>query len=81
MSEEFEKDYESFEILGGAMGEMSLDKAGVITVSKMPSREELISSIVGCIGAPAANVAGAIGATASNIAGIVSSVEERAAAA
>ena len=81
VSEEFAKDYESFEILGGAMGEMSLDKAGVITVSKMPSREELISSIVGCIGAPAANVAGAIGATASNIAGIVSSVEERAAAA
>ena len=81
VSEEFAKDYESFEILGGAMGEMSLDKAGVIAVSKMPSREELISSIVGCIGAPAANVAGAIGATASNIAGIVSSVEERAAAA
>ena len=26
VSEEFEKDYESFEILGGAMGEMSLDK-------------------------------------------------------
>ena len=57
------KEYESFEILGGAMGEMSLDKAGVTAVSKMPSREELISSIVGCIGAPAANVAGAIGAT------------------
>ena len=41
----------------------------------------VIASIVGCIGAPAANVAGAIGATASNIAAIVSSVEERAAAA
>ena len=81
VSEEFAKEYESFEILGGAMGEMSLDKAGVIAVSKMPSREELISSIVGCIGAPAANVVGAIGAPASNIASVVSSVEERAAAA
>jgi large subunit ribosomal protein L10 len=47
----------------------------------MPSREELISSIVGCLGAPAANVAGAIGAPASNIASILSSVEERANAA
>jgi ribosomal protein L10 len=35
---------------------------------KMPSREELIASIVGCIAAPASNIAGAIGAPASNIA-------------
>ena len=81
VSEEFAKEYESFEILGGAMGEMSLDRAGVIAVSKMPSREELISSIVGCLGAPAANVAGAIGAPASDLASIVSTVEERANAA
>ena len=81
VSEEFSKEYESFEILGGAMGEKSLDKAGVTAVSKMPSREELISSIVGCLGAPAANVAGAIGAPASNIVSIVSAVEERANAA
>ena len=81
VSEEFAKEYESFEILGGAMGEKSLDKAGVTAVSKMPSREELISSIVGCLSAPAANVAGAIGAPASNLASILSSVEERATAA
>ena len=81
VSEDFAKEYESFEILGGAMGEMSLDRAGVTAVSKMPSREELISSIVGCLGAPAANVAGAIGAPASNIASVLSSVEERANAA
>ena len=81
VAEDFAKEFESFEILGGAMGEMSLDRAGVTTVSKMPSREELISSIVGCLGAPAANVAGAIGAPASNIASVLSSVEERANAA
>ena len=81
VSEEFAKEYESFEILGGAMGEMSLDRAGVTAVSKMPSREELISSIVGCLGAPAANVAGAIGAPANDMASIMSTVEERANAA
>ena len=81
VSEGFAKDYESFEILGGAMGEMSLDKAGVAAVSKMPSREELISSIVGCLGAPGANVAGAMGAPASNLASIMSTVEELANAA
>jgi large subunit ribosomal protein L10 len=47
----------------------------------MPSRDELIASIAGCIGAPASNIAGAIGAPASNIASILSTVEERAEAA
>ena len=67
-------------ILGGAMGETALDVAGVKAVAQMPSREELIASIVGCIAAPAANLAGAIGAPASNIAGILSTIEEKAAA-
>ncbi len=80
VSEEFAKDNKKFEILGGAMGENALDRAGVTAVSKMPSREELIASIVGCIGAPASNIAGAIGAPASNIAGILSTLEEREAA-
>ena len=66
-------------ILGGAMGETALDTAGVSAVAKLPSREELIASIVGCIVAPASNIAGAIGAPASNIAGILSTIEEKAA--
>jgi large subunit ribosomal protein L10 len=76
-AEDFAKDNKKFEILGGAMGETVLDRAGVEAVSKMPSREELIASIVGCIGAPASNIAGAIGAPASNIASILSTIEER----
>ncbi len=78
--EDFARDNRKLEILGGAMGETALDRAGVEAVSKMPSREELVASIAGCIGAPAANIAGAIGAPASNIAGILSTIEDRAAA-
>ena len=81
VAESFAKDNSKFEILGGAMGETALDRAGVKAVSDMPSREELIASIVGCIGAPASNIAGAIGAPASNIASILSTIEERAEAA
>ena len=77
VAESFAKDNSKFEILGGAMGETALDRAGVKAVSEMPSREELIASIVGCIGAPASNIAGAIGAPASNIASILSTIEER----
>ena len=79
--EGFAKDNSKFEILGGTMGGTVLDRAGVEAVSKLPSREELIASIVACIGAPAANIAGAIGAPASNIASILSTIEERAEAA
>lgn len=75
----FSKDNDKLVILGGSMGETALDVAGVKAVSEMPSREELIASIVGCIGAPASNIAGAIGAPASNIASILSTIEEKAA--
>ncbi len=81
VAQDYAKDNKKFEILGGSMGETSLDAAGVEAVSKMPSREELIASIVGCIGAPASNIAGAIGAPASNIASILSTIEEKAEAA
>ena len=80
VAQEYAKENKKFEILGGAMGENVLDQAGVEAVSKMPSREELIASIVGCIGAPASNIAGAIGAPASNIASILSTIEDKAAA-
>ncbi|MBY5974887.1 50S ribosomal protein L10 [Ferrimonas balearica] len=77
VAEDFAKENKKFEILGGAMGESALDRAGVEAVSKMPSRDELIAQIASCIGAPASNIAGAIGAPASNIASILSTIEER----
>ncbi|MDF3416007.1 50S ribosomal protein L10 [Sulfitobacter sp. M57] len=79
VAQEFAKENQKFVILGGAMGENALDVAGVESVSKMPSREELISTIAGMLGAPASNIAGAIGAPASNIASILSTIEDKAA--
>ena len=78
VAEDFARQNGKFEILGGAMGANILDRAGIGTVSTMPSREELIMIVVGCIGAPAGNLVSAIGAPASNIAGILATVEERA---
>lgn len=79
VAQEFAKENQKFVILGGAMGENALDVAGVEAVSKMPSREELIATIAGMLGAPASNIAGAIGAPASNIASILSTIEDKAA--
>tara|TARA_R110000765_G_scaffold7854_3_gene25622 strand:- start:2075 stop:2590 length:516 start_codon:yes stop_codon:yes gene_type:complete len=80
VAQDFAKENAKFVILGGAMGENALDVAGVEAVSKMPSRDELIATIAGMLGAPASNIAGAIGAPASNIASILSTIEDKAAA-
>ena len=78
--QEFAKSNDKLQVIGGAMGETVLDPAGVKAVAAMPSREELIASVVACLGAPASNIAGAIGAPASNIASILVTLEEREAA-
>jgi large subunit ribosomal protein L10 len=78
--DDFTKVNKKLVVLGGSMGATPLDEAGVKAVAAMPSREELIASIVASIGAPAGELAAAIGAPAANIAGILSTIEERAAA-
>jgi large subunit ribosomal protein L10 len=77
VADAYAKTNDKFVILGGAMGGTALDPAGVKAVAALPSREELIASVVACIGAPGSSIAGAIGAPASNIAGILSTIEER----
>ena len=62
------------------MGSTILDSKAVTEVSKMPSREEVISSISALVGAPASNLSLAIGSPASSIAGIISSIEDSKAA-
>ena len=78
--EAYAKGNDKFVILGGAMGDTVLDPAGVKAVAALPSREELIASIVACLGAPASNIAAAIGAPAASIASILTTIEEKAAA-
>lgn len=75
--DKFVKDNKKFKVVGGAMGSEILDENGVKAVADMPSREELISSIVGTIMAPAGNIVSAITAPASNIAGILETLAER----
>ncbi|MCI4662123.1 MAG: 50S ribosomal protein L10 [Neomegalonema sp.] len=75
--EKYAKANEKLVILGGAMGAEVLDAEGVKALAKMPSREEVLSSIVGTILAPGANLASAIGAPAANLASITKTLAER----
>ena len=80
VTEAYAKVNDKFVILGGAMGDTVLDAAGVKAVAALPSREELIASIVACLGAPGSAIAAAIGAPAASIASILTTIEEKAAA-
>lgn len=75
--EKYAKGNEKLVVVGGAMGADILDPNGVIALSKMPSREEVLASIVGCLMAPGANLAGAIGAPAANIASCIKTIAEK----
>lgn len=75
--EAYNKKNEKLVIVGGAMGETVLDEAGVRALAKMPSREEVLASIVGAIAAPASNLINAITAPATNVAGILKTITEK----
>lgn len=77
VAESYARDNSKLEILGGAMAGTVLDRAGVKSVSQMPSRDELLAMIASCIVAPASGIAAAIGAPASDFASILSTIEER----
>ena len=76
ISVEFAKTNNNLEIVGGAMGEKILDSNGVTEVSKLPSREEVLSSISALLVAPAGGLAASLGGPSSVIAGILGNIGE-----
>lgn len=54
------KDIEQLSVKGGTVDGQSLDEAGVTVLSKSPSREELLSTIVAQILSPGANISAAL---------------------
>jgi len=75
--EAYAKKNDKLVIIGGAMGAEVMDAEGVRQLAKMPSREEVLASIVGALMAPASNLASAITAPATNIAGILKTMSEK----
>ena len=69
--QKFAKDHKKLVIVGGAMGAIQLDAAGVEQLSKLPSLDELRSKLIGLIQAPATKVAGVTQAPAGKLARVV----------
>ena len=76
ISVEFAKTNDNLEIVGGAMGDKILDSNGVTEVSKLPSREEVLSTISALLVAPAGGLAASLGGPSSVIAGILENIGE-----
>lgn len=68
----FAKDNEKFVIIGGALGDKVLDKAGVEALSRLPSLDELRGKLVGLLQAPAQRIATLSQAPAAQVARVIS---------
>jgi large subunit ribosomal protein L10 len=58
---DFAKTTDRFEIVGGAMGDIMLDAAGIKALAALPSLDELRGTIIGLIQAPATKIARTVG--------------------
>ncbi len=77
---EFAKENEKLVIVGGLMGDEVLDSAGVEALSKMPSREELIATVVARLMGQASQIAQRVTAPGQQLAGAINVIGEQAAA-
>ncbi len=77
---DFAKTNDKLEIVGGAMGNVLLDPAGVQALASLPSLDELRGKLVGLIVAPATKLATITQAPAAQIARVLAAHSEKQAA-
>lgn len=77
---DFAKTNDKLEIVGGAMGNVLLDAAGVQALASLPSLDELRGKLVGLIAAPATKLATITQAPAAQIARVLAAYSEKQAA-
>ena len=57
----------NLKLIGGSLGDELLDLAGIINLSKLPFREELLSEIIGLVGSQGSLLSQLIGSPGSHI--------------
>ena len=68
---EFARLNEKFEVLGGALGDQTLDASGVKALSELPSLDALRAKLVGMLQTPATRIAGVLQAPGGQIARVL----------
>ncbi|MGB3624914.1 MAG: 50S ribosomal protein L10 [Henriciella sp.] len=77
---DFAKDNEKLKLVGAIMGAEAMDTAGVEALAKLPSREELIATVVARLTGQASQIAQRINAPGQQLAGAINVIGEQAAA-
>ena len=80
ISVKFSETNENLKLIGGSLGDEILDLAGIVNLSKLPSREELVAEIVGLVGSQGSSLSQLISSPGNNLAGIAGALEEKKAA-
>ena len=73
----FSKENDKLVVIGSAMSENRLDEAGVKALAMLPSLDELRSSLIGLLNAPATKIAGVLQAPAGQLARVLSAHAEQ----
>jgi large subunit ribosomal protein L10 len=74
---EFARINEKFVVLGGALGNQTLDASGVKALSELPSLERLRAKLVGMLEAPATRIAGVLAAPGGGLARVLAAYAQR----
>ena len=80
ISVKFSETNENLKLIGGSLGDEILDLAGIVSLSKLPSREELVAEIIGLVGSQGSSLSQLICSPGNNLAGIAAALEEKKAA-
>ncbi|MAT36312.1 MAG: 50S ribosomal protein L10 [Ponticaulis sp.] len=80
VTSEFAKDNEKLKLIGAIMDEEVMDEAGIKVLATMPSREELIATVVARLLGQATEIVSRVNAPGQGLAGAIKAIEEQAAA-
>ena len=71
------KDFESFEVTGGLLGDKVLDVAGIKALAELPSRDVLLAQVVGSFQAPISGLVTALGGILRSLVYVLSARKEQ----
>lgn len=75
--QKFAKEHNTFNILGGILGNLVMDAKDVLALAKLPSREALLGQVASILQAPIRNLAAALQANIRNLAIVIHKVQEQ----
>jgi len=73
---DFSKDHESLKILKGVLEQKELAGEEMIMLAKLPSKEELLTKVVGSIKAPISGLVNVLSGTTRNLVYVLSAIKE-----